>query len=422
MKPLPLLIAALTPLLLLREAPGIDQSTAAPAGVQGASEVESVPEVPEAPTAAEAPLAAEANEEEAIVDLLEQRAAVEAVAGAQDVLEVSKTHDPDPILAEKRHVRRHGRRKPHRLPAGRSFAPIGVPLTQQVATGRVGVTLRASQDTFDGLRDGRNDRSSAEIFGRGFTIAPTQRYDQRFELEAVFGFDARWDIYFVLPYATRSMDMDLSLGGESDVDSSSLGDIQIGGIFRSYDRGPTRVSFMGGISLPTGEFDAEDDYAGVANSALPYSMHVGSGTFDLLPAALIESRWRNVLLGARASGRIHLQGAHDEGWFRSNSTRVDVWAGTRIARNTHGTLRVQADWWGDIHGEDPDLVPLRNPLEDSLRHGGSRVSLFAGVSKDLDRRGRHNLALEIGLPVDEWLDGPALSQEWSAVIGWRMKF
>ena len=315
------------------------------------------------------------------------------------------------------HKPRRRRRKP-----GRTYAPIGVPLTQQVATGQFGLSLRLARDQFDGLQDSRKKLTSADAFARGYAIAPTERTDLRYELEAMFGYDKRWDLYLMIPYTAREMDQDLSIGGQTQVESSGLGDIQLGGIFRSYDRGPTRVSYMAGISLPTGDVDASDNYGGAPDTTLPYSMQLGSGTFDLLPGVLIESRFDDIRVGARAAGRIHLQSANDEGWFRSNSMRLDLWAGKRLAKNLDGSLRAQADWWGDLHGADPDLIPLRNPLEDSLRQGGSRVMLFGGLSKDLDRHGNQRIAIEIGIPVDEWLDGPGLSQEWSAVIGWTLKF
>ncbi len=305
---------------------------------------------------------------------------------------------------------------------GRTYAPIGVPLSQQVVTGQVGITLRAAREQYAGLRDSRSDLSSPDAFSLGYAIAPTERRDQSYELEAMFGFNRRLDLFMVLPYSMHDMDQDLSLGGHSTIESSGLGDIQLGGVFRSYDKGSTRLSFMASLSLPTGEIDASDNYAGVSGATLPYAMQLGTGTFDLLPGVLLEKRLGDVQVGARAAGRIHLQGANDEGWFRSNSMRLDLWASKQLAKDLNGSLRAQTDWWGDLHGSNPDLVPLRNPLEDSLRQGGSRVTLYGGLSKDLNSEGNSRIEFELGMPVEEWLDGPALSQDWVAVIGWRLRF
>lgn len=314
----------------------------------------------------------------------------------------------------------HGRRRTRK--PGRTFAPIGIPLAQQVVTGQVGITLRAAHERFSGLRDSRRNLTSAGAFARGYSIAPTDRWDQHYELEAMFGLNRRLDLYIVLPYTTHEIDQDLSLGGQSTIESSGLEDIHIGGVFRSYDKGPTRLSFMAGLSLPTGQVDVTDNYAGAPGTTLPYPMQIGTGTFDLLPGVMIESSWRGMQVGARASGRIHLESAHDEGWFRSNTSRLDLWASKQIAKDLRGSLRAETNWWGDLHGADPDLVPLRNPLEDALRQGGSRVVLYGGLSKDLDSEGNSRIEFELGLPVEEWLDGPALSQDWTAVIGWRLRF
>ncbi len=310
----------------------------------------------------------------------------------------------------------------HARKPGRTFAPIGIPLAQQVATGQVGVTLRATHGQFDGLRDSRKNLTSADTFARGYSIAPTNLLDQRFELEAIFGFNRRLDLYMVLPYTAREMDQDLSLGGQTTIESSGLDDVQIGGVFRSHEKGPTRLSFMAGVSIPTGQVDVTDDYAGASGTILPYPMQLGTGTFDLLPGVMLESRLSGMRVGARASGRIHLEGAHDEGWFRSNSMRLDLWASKKIAKDLRSSLRAEANWWGDLHGAHADMVPLRNPLEDALRQGGSRVTLYGGLSKDLNSEGNSRLELEIGMPVEEWLDGPALSQDWTVVFGWRLRF
>ncbi|MCB9908388.1 MAG: transporter [Planctomycetes bacterium] len=305
---------------------------------------------------------------------------------------------------------------------GSSHAPIGVPLTQQVATGEFGLVLRAVRNQYDGMRDGRDDLSSAQIFGLGYTVAPTKRTDDWVELEAYYGLNERWDLYLVLPYAGHELDYDQSLGGTGNVETTGLGDLQLGGIFRSYDVDGTRVSYLAGVSIPTGSIDQRDTYAGVGNAKLPYDLQLGSGTLDLLPGVLIESRWNRVLVGARASGRIHLQSENDEDWFRSNSMRLDVWAGARLLGDLTGTVRVQGDWWGDFHGADPDLDPARNPGEDALRQGGDRVNVYGGLSYEWSEKHTNRLELEVGAPVEEWLDGPQLSQELSLLVGWRVNF
>ncbi|MFT4649222.1 MAG: hypothetical protein ACI9X4_002460 [Glaciecola sp.] len=426
MKPLPFLLVALSPLLMARGFALIHPQDSSPDEVLTATTENAQPL-----TAGNFPLPMQELAPKQVVpqvpapELLDQPKADEVVAIAGPTTEEIKAIlDPatqlQPDGQDVASAQRSGRHK-NRL-AGRTYAPIGVPLTQQVATGQFGVSLRVSQQQFDGLRDSRDDLSSADAFARGYAIAPTEQVDRRYELEALFGFNQRWDLYVVIPYTTHDLDQDLSLGGENNVDSSGLGDVQIGGVFRSYDRGATRLSYMAGLSLPTGEIDATDNYAGAPGTTLPYTMQLGSGTLDLLPGVLLESQLGKVRVGARAAGRIHLQGANDEDWFRGNSFRLDVWAGKELAKDLQGSLRAEANWWGDLHGSDPDMVPLRNPLEDSLRQGGSRVTLYGGLGKDLDKNGNNHLALEIGFPVEEWLDGPALSQEWSAVIGWRIKF
>ncbi len=306
--------------------------------------------------------------------------------------------------------------------AGSSHAPIGVPLSLQVGTDQFGMVLRGSRSQYDGLRDSRDDLSAAENFARGYEISPEERTDDMLELEAYFGLNERWDLYAVLPFLARDLDYDANVGLAGDIDTSGLGDVQLGAIFRSYDVEQTRLSYLVGLSIPTGSIDERGDYAGAPNTKLPYDLQLGSGTFDLVPAVLYESATNDILWGARAAGRIHLESENDEGWFRSNSMRLDLWAGKRFADDWKGTVRMQGDWWGDLHNFDPELDPVQSPGEDSLRQGGSRVNLYGGMSYDFDHDRTNRLELEIGAPVEEWLDGPQLSQELNIVLGWRVNF
>ena len=306
--------------------------------------------------------------------------------------------------------------------AGTSHAPIGVPLTRQVATGQWALVLRGSHNQYDGLRDSRDNLSSGDAFARGYSVAPKERTDQRLEVEALYGLNERWDLYAILPYSMRDLDYDQNPGASASVDTTGLGDLQLGGVFRSYDVDGTRLSYLVGVSIPTGEIDERGDYAGVADAKLPYDLQHGTGTFDLHPGVLFETQSGDVLLGARAAGRIHIETENDEGYFWSNSMRFDVWAGTELADDLTGTVRLQADWWGDLHNFDPELDPTQSPGEDSLRQGGSRVNLYGGLSWDLNDDRAQQIALEVGVPVEEWLDGPQLSQELSLLLGWRASF
>ncbi|MEZ5975330.1 MAG: transporter [Planctomycetota bacterium] len=283
--------------------------------------------------------------------------------------------------------------------------------------------LRGRQDSYDGLREGRDDLSSADAFGQGYTVAPTKRTDHRFELEAWYGLNERWDLYAVLPFQSRDLDYDRSLGGADSADTSGLGDIQLGGVFRSYDVEGTRVSYLVGLNIPTGSIDERGTYAGTANSKLPYDLQLGTGTFELMPGMVFETTTKGgIQLGARAAGRIHLETENDEGWFPSNSARVDVWAGKQLADDLTGTVRLQGDWWGDLHNFDPELDVNQSPGEDSLRQGGDRVMVFGGLGYDLDTERDQRVQLEFGAPVDQWLDGPQLAVDWTVVLGWRVNF
>ena len=56
--------------------------------------------------------------------------------------------------------------------------------------------------------------------------------------------------------------------------------------------------------------------------------------------------------------------------------------------------------------------------------GGSLVQLIVGASADLSDSyaAANRISLSVGVPLDEWLDGPGLSREVSFTAGWQIGF
>lgn len=299
--------------------------------------------------------------------------------------------------------------------------PGGLAHGALVDVGQFGVELRYSQTSWSGMRDSRDDLTSQELFATGYSIVGTKLEESRLEIDFLYGLDPRWVLYGTLPVIERELSYDMAAGGSRTANSSGIGDIKFGGRYAARADQYHQLQYTIGISLPTGDHDGRASYAGNSDALLPYVLQLGSGTVDLYPGITYLRMHEDWTLGARSEARVHVRRNSDD-WAVSDSLRADVWASKTLTQDLTGDVRVQANWWGDYHGSAPDFDRTRSPLEDSSRQGGSLVQLVFGLAIDFSDSyaGRNRLGIEIGVPIDEWLDGPGLSRRTSLLLSWRL--
>ena len=304
-----------------------------------------------------------------------------------------------------------------------SVAPLGIPYHDVLEPDDWVFRFTYRRNTLDGARDSRDDQSSQDLFGDGYSVAPTEGDESIYDFELLYGLDERWTLFAELPIVAREMDFEQSGGGaDFSSDAGGLGDLFVGGIWRWRETQRTRTNVHVAVGVPTGAFDESDTYAGASGQLLPYPLQPGGGVWAGrlgISHSELEDTWS---WGVGTSGT-GLLGKNSDDWGQSRYLRFDAWTACPLTNNLIGSLRTQLDSWGDVHGKADELVPTRNPQEDSHRQGGARVDVFAGIALDLSdtEPGSNRLSLEIGMPVHEWLDGPALSREAALLFGWRVR-
>ena len=92
---------------------------------------------------------------------------------------------------------------------------------------------------------------------------------------------------------------------------------------------------------------------------------------------------------------------------------------TRTFGTLHTSLRMNFAHWSNIHGADPDLNPGLVPTADAKLQGGDRLDALVGLAWHGHESG-HPLGLELGVPVYQDLDGPALEADRVLTLGWQL--
>lgn len=203
--------------------------------------------------------------------------------------------------------------------------------------------------------------------------------------------------------------------------SSGLGDVRLSAIVPIYDEYPHRIQFEGGVSVPTGRIDIQDQYG--RPGRLEYAMQLGSGTFDLRPAVTYLGQTDDLSWGAQARGVVRL-GSNSAGYSRGNLVGLTAWISPALTEEFSPSLRIDAQHWGNVRGVDP-AISRSNPAAIPEFQGGERIDLLLGLNyaAGVDDEGRgHRFSIEGGVPIYQNLRGPQLKFLYQIGGAWQWTF
>ena len=303
-----------------------------------------------------------------------------------------------------------------------SHAPIGVMGDHTHAAGEWMVSLRAMRMHMEGLRDGTSGLSESDVFARGFMVTPTEMDMDMWMLGAMYAPTDRWTLMAMVPYLDLSMDHVTASSVPFTTKASGLGDVSLSGLCELVDDGEHRFHATFGVSLPTGSIDERGDTPAMTDAKLPYPMQLGTGTFDLLPGLTYQGHEGSLSWGAQGTARVHL-GENDEGYRHGDRQNLTGWLAHRWGR-VSASARLSASHWENFKGSDPELNPAMVPTASPDLRGGDRVDALLGVNwhKAGGALPGLRLALEVGAPIYEDLDGPQLETDWTVTLALQYAF
>ncbi len=217
-----------------------------------------------------------------------------------------------------------------------------------------------------------------------------------------------------------------ALLGTSTGHTEGLGDTLLAGVWRVYHDSMNQINVNMGFSLPTGSTTLNQtllvpkDVYSFARAF--YGMQPGTGTLDAMPGVSysgVLDRWS---WGLAYRGRYPLDD-NPQGWRYGDMSDFTGWGGYSWLPGLQTTLRLDGMVQGSIHGFDPSIVGYAQGAN-PLFYGGQWVSIFGGVNL----AGKYfnvpkaNLALEVGLPVYQDLNGPQGARALQANMALTYKF
>ena len=323
-------------------------------------------------------------------------------------------------------------------------APIGVMADHYHKKGEWMTSYRYMFMSMDGNRMGDDELSVAQVApgtGVGFPIVPTKMYMGMHMFGMMYAPSDRVTLMGMLNYTSMEMDHvnatagvvgGLPAGGTFRTKTDGIGDLTLGGLFKMYNHERHSLHFNLGLSLPTGSIDEQDVTpgmpGGLARRILPYPMQLGSGTVDVRPGMTYLGQTEDWSWGAQAMATVRID-ENSAGYKLGDQIDLSGWIARRLSDWMSGSFRMRSLTWGNISGSDARLAPggpLGFPVEtaDPNRRGGTRLDALLGANFYI-RNGMlkgHRIAVEAGLPVYQYLNGPQLQTDWSIVAGWQYAF
>lgn len=318
-------------------------------------------------------------------------------------------------------------------------APIGVMADHYHKAGEWMTSYRFMFMNMDGNLMGDDDMTVAQVAANGHPVVPTRMDMQMHMFGAMYAVSDQLTLMGMFNYQSIEMDH-INVGGVGGMAAGTpfttktdgIGDLTLSGLFKVYNHERHSLHFNLGLSLPTGSIDEQDQAPGPGGPfierVLPYPMQLGSGTVDLRPGVTYLGQTDDWSWGAQAMATIRMH-ENSEDYKLGNQLEASTWIARRMNDWLSGSFRVRSLTWGNISGRDARLAPggpLGFPVAtaDPNRRGGTRVDAMLGANAYI-RGGAlkgHRFAIEGGLPIYQYLNGPQLQTDWTVIAGWQLAF
>ncbi|MBW2401075.1 MAG: hypothetical protein JRG80_17725 [Deltaproteobacteria bacterium] len=317
---------------------------------------------------------------------------------------------------------------------------------------RFHLAYRYVRFTFDGYRDGTDNVSDDDLIGppNGVTypILQDKIVQQAHTFAAAYDITRRASAHLMIPYI-RQMTEHHGIAGGPDfgkftIESDGIGDISLIGSFRALDIDRHSLVANAGLSFPSGSITKKGDtpMPGKRNQ-LPYTMQLGSGSYDVILSAGYQgssaslgstkvAMLGSIGWGAQILGKIRT-GKNDRGYRLGHRLLISTWLSAQPFTWLEPFLKLDTQIWGRIRGNDDDFPgpTFPTPVADPDNFGGEKLALTGGVTlrppklpegRFYQALSRQAVTIEYGQPVYESLNGPQPRERWRLSIDWSIGF
>jgi hypothetical protein len=327
-------------------------------------------------------------------------------------------------------------------------APIGVMLDHPHEKGEFMLSLRYMSMYMDGMMDGTDSISASKVTNPNsydYLVSPTNMTTQMIMFGAMWAPIKEVTLALMVPYLFKDMDHVVGQGPVAGqrftTRANGIGDISVAVMIPIIRNENQLLMINIGWGFPTGSIDETDnnpfsDMMLGGKVQLPYPMQMGSGSFEWRPSVIYQQiLFGHLGVGAKASAKIRLND-NDNGYRLGEEYEVTAWSALEVLEFLSASFRLAWQQNFNISGRDRKLmtnftmpmlagkktVPTAFPGNQGYRrlYGFWGINLWAPQKRGFFRG--HRLAIEVGFPFYQSLDGPQLRDRVMGTVGWQYSF
>jgi len=313
-------------------------------------------------------------------------------------------------------------------------------------TGPWSMSVLYSRRKLDGYQAGTDKLSNGEVqfvpgetrTDKNFPVLPTVITQEAVIITTRYAISDANELTFSIPHIKQSTDHESIVPGYSffNITSSGLGDISFGysGALERWDS--AFVSYTIGLSLPTGSIDEQGDTPrATGDQQLPYTMQLGSGTWDIPLGLHYQNEKSSWTWGANIFAKVRTgrpKNIFDKAWSGTNDRNyrlgdrfsISAWGRFFNSAAVRPTAKISYQYADKIHGRDEELIvpgpfPYPASITDPGNFGGEKVDITLG-SEIGDTE--HSFVVQIGMPIYQDLNGVQPKETVQINISWNDSF
>ncbi len=299
------------------------------------------------------------------------------------------------------------------------MAPAGVFGDHTLNTGgRVLLSYRFNNTSYDGLLSGTQSVSNANVFNN-FTLAPTHATFQTHYFVGEFGPTEDFTFQFILPIVERRIQYIGQAGQRPVTDVTDLYDLQFNTMYVLWRAEHQQIHLNIGMRTPNGIFDQQGQVPTPTSPELTYPMRTSDGTWDFLPGITYRGQSDYWTWGAQALFTKRF-GKNKYDYRLGDDATLNFWISRKLTDSLSASARLNGQLWGNIVGADHRLNPDLVPSNQTGLQGGRLLNILFGMNYVVPSgvlQGQR-LGVEGGIPIYQSLLGPQLQQRyeiWSNV-------
>lgn len=289
--------------------------------------------------------------------------------------------------------------------------------TGNVNSPRWQFTYQFNQLDLGGYKNGTSNLSQDEVLWRGpgnprtnenFPVLPTNISQQVHIFRIGRTLTTKTRLSLTIPMIRQSTDHISIVPGYGNfiIKSEGLGDIKVGIQHRIEIDWPGNISLNAGLSVPTGSIDELGDTPrSPGEQQLPYTMQLGSGTWDVTLGYLwssADSKWRS---SAKTIIRL---GKNDRNYRLGNHYSTLLIRQFELVSIFRPYMGLELRLLEKIDGQDDEItVPGNFPYPASITNpdlfGGTSINLLAGAELKTQYGAWQ---IDLGSPLYQNLNGP----------------